>query len=129
MPGYNAHFWAGRFESQALLEEFFEESYSDEEDIPVSMFAESQGETWIDHDLIECGYEENDLPVEEKFAGYSYAAKWMPEFKRRITELGLPGVNTIVMCSIDESAPPIAEPQPFNGDGYLAAYLGVLELE
>lgn len=129
MEKHKAHFWAGKFRSGELLDEFFEETYSDNDDEPVSMFVESQSEFFIDHDFLERGYEDGSLPVEERFAGYSWANKWMKELGQRLKKNDIEDANTIIMCCWDDDNGHIENPVPFDGNGYEMKYLGVIEFE
>jgi hypothetical protein len=130
MPKQIAHFWAGRFGSKPLFDSFFKEVYSEDDDeTPISRFAESQAEKWIDHDCLEVGFENSDAPVEAKLAMYSYADKWLHEFQRRLTAHGLNDVNAVAMCMFNDNDPQIASPKSFSGEGFSMQYLGTIEFE
>jgi len=84
-----SHFWIGQFESEELYNEFIREDYSlcdseDYDDTPISKFAESQGETWIDHDFLESGFEPHQVNIKEQFGGYSYAEEWGAELEKNL---------------------------------------------
>ena len=48
-----------RFESEQQLGEFFDEQYDDDDDVPISQFAESQGTMFYDHDWLEVHFDDD----------------------------------------------------------------------
>ena len=129
MPNQLTHFWIGRFDNQPLFDNFFEETYSEDEDVFISKFAESQNETWIDYDFLEIGFENNDKPIKDKFVNYSYAKHWIDELGQRIEHFKTPNINTIVMCNLDGNRSEIEFPNSFKGEGYYIRYIGKIEFE
>jgi hypothetical protein len=129
MPNQTTHFWVGKFENQSLFDQFFEESYSENDEDSISKFAESQDETWIDHDFLEMGFENLNLPLREKFANYSYADRWIAEFEKKVQEKGISEINTILMCNEDKDNIQINSPKSFSGDGYRLEYLGKINFD
>lgn len=134
MVKMTAHFWAGKFDNESRFNDFFEESYpeeneDDDDDAPISKFAESQGETWIDHDFLEKGFEDSSLSLQDRFMKYSYGEHWFAEFEKRLTKKGLSDSNTIVMNLFDEGTSEIESPQSFSGTGFDVHYLGTIEFD
>ncbi|HAY13692.1 MAG TPA: immunity 22 family protein [Fimbriimonadaceae bacterium] len=119
-----ADIWVGTFPSQAALDAYFEESYSDtDDDPPISKFAQDQGERFYDHDFMEVKYLPGAASMVELLEGLSgshhYAAAitarqaWQPEF------------NTVVMLMRGE----ITDPRSVQGEGYTLTYVGQYEFE
>lgn len=119
-----ADIWVGTFPSQAALDAYFEESYSDtDEDPPISQFAADQGEHFYDHDFMEVKYLPGAASMVELLEGLSgshhYAAAiaarqaWQPDF------------NTVVMIMRGE----ITDPRSVHGEGYTLTYVGQYEFE
>ena len=99
------HFWVGFFEKENDFFDFLGEDpnyYKDERDLDekyISKFAESQSVNWIDHDLMECGFQNSDSSLAERFKGYSYSKEWIPEIERRIKIHKIDKVNSIVFVT------------------------------
>ncbi|WP_316802815.1 immunity 22 family protein [Pedobacter nototheniae] len=124
------HFWVGNFKSEDLFYDFFEEDkrfYENESnsDGYVSEFSASQSENWIDFDFLECGFENNAKPVNEKFGKYSYAAKWMDALETKINALNLTDLNAIAFINKSE----IENPVSVNRKNFDLHYLGEIEYE
>jgi hypothetical protein len=116
-----SHFWAGHFTNVDEFEALFAETYSDEDDIPISPFAASQNEIFYDHDLLEYGISDSATSIKELVEGYSYADQWLSDFEAKLETLGLTDVNAFIFISADE----IDEPQSIgtSPSSYLR-YLG-----
>ncbi len=57
---HRIHFWGGRFDSQAQSDGFFHEHYDHaDDDEPLSAFAASWHELFLDHDFMEMGFEQH----------------------------------------------------------------------
>ncbi len=126
-----SHFWLGFFEKENDFFDFLGEDpnyYNDESDLEekyISKFAESQGENWIDHDLMECGFQSSDFPFAERFKGYSYSKKWIPEIERRIKTPKIEKVNSIVFVSKRA----IKKPIDVIRANFSLIYIGEIEYE
>lgn len=123
------HFWAGKFENKQVFKLFFEEVYTDNDDEPVSKFAESQNETWIDHDFVEIGFEKTEKSIKEKFKNYSYAEKWLNIFECRVKEKNVGDINVIIMVSYDNEYAQINSPKSYEEENLKIEYLGQIEYE
>ena len=130
MSREKSHFWVGKFESEALYFDFVAEDDSryeleDYDDIPVSKFAASQGEVWIDHDFMESGFEPNQVSLKKQFAPYSYAYDWGAELEKRCANLKLEGANTLIFLNEGQ----ISNPVSVDGPGFKLVYVGVIAYE
>lgn len=129
MAKMKTQFWAGRFENENVFNAFFKEIYSDNDDEPISKFAKSQGETWIDHDFLEIGYEENEKSINEKFRYYSYAEKWLDIFELRLKKKKLRDINALIMVNYNRNYSQIESPKSYEEDKFKIEYLGEIEYE
>ena len=128
MKTEKCHFWVGRFETQNLYFDFVAEDESlyeleDSDDAPISKFAKSQGEIWIDHDFMETGFEEPTDDIKKQFSKYSYAYNWGEELERRCSTLKLDNINTLIFLNQDQ----ISSPTSVEGAGFKLEYIGVIE--
>jgi hypothetical protein len=124
MENGTAHFWAGTFENKELFDAFYAEKYRASTTQPVSKFAASQNLTWLNHDLVEAGFEDDGASIQEKFERYSYAKLWMDEFEKRIQAQGISEVNTLIMAFLDKEYDPIRTPKAIQQPGINMVYLG-----
>lgn len=114
--------WVGRFTSEATFRDYLRETYSDDEDeSPISKFAEDMGETYYNHDFREAGYHggpSSDLKT--LLDGYSFASSYsapaIAEYSRQD-----PGPINAVILIWGES---IASPRSARGVDYELHYLG-----
>lgn len=125
------HFWVGFFDKETDFFDFLSEDpnyYKEErdlEEIYISKFAESQGENWIDHDFLECGFQNSDSPLADRFEAYSYSQEWIPEIERRIQKHIICKVNTIVFVAKSE----IDKPIDVIRENFSLIYVGEIEYE
>jgi len=123
-----SHHWVGYFPSQERFSRFMEESYSDDDDVPMNEFCASQGTTWYDHDWIGASYEP-EKSVEDYFNETSWA--YGEGENTRLLELalqtGMKVINTYITFYEyskyvkDEGCP---GPRSFSGVDYELVYLG-----
>jgi len=127
MQTAKSHFWVGRFNDDDLFFDFFGEDEriyeSGNEDLPLSKFIASQGETWIDHDFMESGFESPGDDLKKQFANYSYADTWGMELEKRCAAMNLKDINALVMLDEDQLENPVS----VKGPGFTLTYLGVIE--
>ena len=110
------HFWAGKFASLESFTSLFVETYSDDDDEPISSFAETQRDTFYDHDFIEYGYSDDAESLPELVENYSYSDQWLNDFAALVESEGLTDINAFVFITDSE----ISNPQSFeNENGYL----------
>ncbi len=128
MNKYKIDFWIGSFANLEAVSQFFREQY-DDEDKPLSRFAESQGESWIDHDFLEFGFEDGSLSIKDKFQKYSYSEHWLETIENLGRQLKINEFNAIVMCFYDEDRSQINNPKSFFSDKYNMKYVGVIEFD
>ena len=117
-----SHIWLGQFSTNAP-NDFFKERYDREDDEPLSPFAESQGETWYDHDFMEISYLLDPLPISRLVAGHSYAEQYLEAVLSKASSIGLEGANVFIMASkrLFKSA------RSVEGVGFRLWYLGEYE--
>lgn len=120
-----SHFWAGDFVSLESYTELFAETYSDDDDAPISPFAKTQDEIYYDHDSMEYGYSSDAASLAELVAGYSYADQWSEEFSKLVESLGLTDVNAFLFMSESE----IESPKSFQTESGRLTYLGKISYE
>ena len=125
-----SHFWIGRFESEELYFDFVGEDDSryeldDYDDVPVSKFAESQGEVWIDHDFMESGFEAPQSSLAKQFDKYSYSYNWGRELEKKCVNLKSENTNALIFLNEDQ----ISNPKSVEGHGFEITYVGVIEYE
>ena len=126
-----SHFWVGFFNRENDYFDFFAEKpdfYIDEKDLEekyISEFAESQGVNWIDHDLMECGFENSEKSLSERFKGYSYSKEWLQEMEYRIEKNSIGKVNAIAF--VTKRA--IGNPTNVIRDNFSLIYIGEIEYE
>lgn len=122
-------FWVGKFETEDGFFDFFAEDddyYNEENDTEekfLSAFAQSQGETWLDHDLMEPGFSTTGSSFKEKFKSASYASNWADALQLRSGHLNIDAINTVVMMDQGE----IEAPRSVKGDGFFLEYIGEIE--
>lgn len=121
-----SHFWVGRFEVTEDFQAFLEENdnyYQEQEDnkeVYLSEFAASQHQQWFDHDFMEVGFEDDDKPFAERFAGYSYAEQWMPQLQGMVDNELLQRSNALIFITAGE----IRQPVSVQGPGFVLHYVG-----
>jgi Immunity protein 22 len=119
-----SHFFLGRFPSENEFAEFLKEDYSrDDDDVPISRFYGSQGETFCDHDFMESGFREEEATLTEFFSPYSYAEHWADELAKRAAKEQLNDANALIFISKGE----IDAPRSVQEDGFTLTYLGEIE--
>lgn len=130
MPGKETcDFWIGIFENSDDYFDFFGEDpmfFKDDADFDekyISKFAKSQGENWIDHDLMESGYEIGEGDFVGKFEKYSYSDQWMTTVLKKTEETDIKGINTIVFITKGR----IKKPTSVFEQKFSLQYIGEIE--
>lgn len=127
-----SHFWIGNFKSETDFYNFFGEDenyYEDERETDekyISEFAKTQNQNWLDHDFLECGFENESISFEEKFSGYSYGDQWISELKSRIEQIK-PGFEISSIAFVTKEK--IANPASVKTQQYEILYVGEIEYE
>ena len=122
MDSETCHFWAGTYASIEDFTGLFVETYSDDDDTPISPFAETQRETFYDHDFLEYGYSDDSKSLEELVQDYSYSDEWLQDFKLLVESLMLTHVNAFVFITDAE----IGDPQDIESTKGNLRYLGTI---
>lgn len=140
-PTHTAQFWVGYAKDSATFwamfgERDFPEPQTDEEqwaqdDMPISLFAETQGEIYIDHDFTEGAYVGNDGPWPDRLRAHSWSMFWAEEVLNRAQEAGHPAPNAFFFCGYDkgptgEKLPTIKNPRDIDTDDVRMAYIGAV---
>lgn len=111
--------WLGHFTSAAPAD-FFTERDQREDDEPLSMFAQSQGEAWYDHDFIEVGRLEAPVPIATLVAQHSYQQHYLPALLDAAAAAGIESANVFVLASQDQFVAPTTS----SGVGYTLRLMG-----
>ena len=118
MPMEISHVWLGRFSSEAALDEYFEESY-DDDDAPINRFATDQDESFCDHDWVERNFKgSGDLRALIK--GHSYSVDYIDDVIAKASTEGITNANTFIMADKNE----FQNPRSLKGEGYVLWYMG-----
>ena len=75
--------WLGKAADSLTCSTFFAESY-DDDDGPISPFAESQGETFYDHDFLEVQFNEKFGSVDDALTGMSYSGSFADAVRAKV---------------------------------------------
>jgi hypothetical protein len=119
-----SHFFLGRFRTKRQFNDFLKEDFSqDDDDAPISPFYGSQGETYCDHDFMECGFRAKEPSLKEFFAPYSYAEHWAEELVKKAAAAKLEDANALIFITKSE----IKKPRSVKGDGFTLTYLGKIK--
>ena len=90
------HVWAGRFGTADALHAFLDESYGDDDDVPISAFAASQGVSFYDHDWLECRFNDDAAPQDE-FIAAGVPAPYGDTAASRARERDIDGVDSVIL--------------------------------
>ncbi|CUH81009.1 hypothetical protein TRM7557_03176 [Tritonibacter multivorans] len=138
-PTHTAQFWVGYAEdSNAFWDMFgereFPEPTTEEEELaqdntPISLFAETQGELYIDHDLTEGAFIGENRPWFDRIADYSWSQFWGQDVLDRAKSAGHPEPNAFFMCGFErhpggDMKPAIKNPSDLNTSRLRMAYIG-----
>lgn len=125
-----SHFWIGHFKDNFEFacfvgesEDYYNEENDDLDNVYISKFAESQGENWIDHDFMECGFESNTIPFDERFIKYSYAKQWIDIIKERCDSTLIDDVNSVIFITNSQIKNPIS----LRKEDFYLEYIGEIE--
>ncbi len=117
------HIWLGKFASEAALDEYFEESYDeDDDDAPINGFAKDQRATFYDHDWVERSFKKGD-DLKKLIKGHSWSEKYMSKVIAAAEKQKIAGANVFVMADRNE----FRKPRSVKGKGYELWYVGTFE--
>lgn len=136
---HTLQFWIGYASSERVFNRFvaedptFWDTEDEDEDIPLSPFAASQGESWYDHDFLESGYSTQLGNIAERFQGYSYVDQWAPWVEAQAKRTSLSEFNAFVLMGVDQRPGSeyrqISKPRSYSEEGLKLVYLGEFSFE
>lgn len=97
---------ADKFDKGKIDNVEYEKQERQLDDCPITDFAKSQGEKFIDHDFIEWRWEPECKPLNEMFSGTSWIEMWANLVTERAYGLGVEKINCFVMVGLNESVSP-----------------------
>lgn len=122
----NAHIWIARFDSEAAFAEYLDERLIEEEDEeeegetpPISQFAEDQGETFYDHDLVSGAFL-GEPGTASLIECWNLPENIVKRVTKAIDKLGVTTANASIVADGKE----FADPNSATGDGYELWYVG-----
>lgn len=126
LPAYNVAMadrvkvWLGRADSKETFEQFYQEGMST--DGPVSAFAASQNESFIDSDFIEFYFDEKGESLSDLFTGASYGESF-------VDQVLAAAPKDSFNCGILEYRDEISSPTSFEGQGIDLRFLGEFDYD
>lgn len=108
--------WVGSFPTVELLEEYLKEQYEDD-DVPISRFADDTGLDWYDHDLLEAQRYDEPLPVSVAISPLSFSASYIDAATEAAVRLGMGPIDTVVLlidCSYTSERAARMAPSPLS---------------
>lgn len=112
--------WLGTAESNESFEQFLAEDMTT--DGPVSAFAASQGETFIDSDFLEFFHAEGQPSLSDLLAGASYGESFIPEV---IAAAPAIAINCAILGFEEE----FSSPRSCKGEGITLTYIGEFDYD
>ncbi len=119
MKTETSHIWLGSFLEGAPAN-FFVERYDREDDEPLSLFGESQGKTWYDHDYVEISFLKAPVNIAELVKGHSYSEQYLDDVLVAGQAAEIDAANVFVLASEDQ----FPSATTASGEGYKLWYLG-----
>lgn len=119
-----SHIWLGLFSKEAPSN-FFAGRYDREDDEPLSLFAESQGELWYDQDFVEISYLHEPLQVANLVVGHSYSEQYLDTVLSKASAIGIENANVFVLATKSE----FESARSVEGVGFKLWYLGEYQYE
>lgn len=115
--------WVGFFEP-GYQGKYFEENYDQDDDSPISEFAGDQGESWIDHDFMEIGFNDSPKDISDLVKGYSWSDKYVSELTLKVEESKIARYNSFVLLDSGQ----VKKPCSVNKKGIKLHYMGQFEI-
>lgn len=140
-PTQTAQYWVGHAaDSDAFWAVFGEREFSEaltdadqaaQDDAPQSLFAQTQGVTYIDHDLTEGAFVGDDGPWHERVKYHSWSTFWAEDVLTLAQKAGHPAPNAFFMVGPKKTptggtAPAIKSPTDIDAAGVRMAYIGAV---
>lgn len=135
-PTVTSQFWVGRCDNNDVFwnmfgEREFPEAQTDEEqwaqdDTPISLFAETQDEIYLDHDFNEGAYVGDDGLWRDRVGNHSWSQFWADDVLQRAKDAGQTAPNSFFMCGFDshDQTPLIRNPRDIKSPGVDMVYIG-----
>lgn len=112
--------WVGTFASEGDLEAYLAESYDEDDDAPISRFAADQGETFLDHDLMESSFHETPGDLSSLLTDHSFERSYREAACAAFGRSGAPPANAVVLAFGAE----VDAPRSASDASHSLTYLG-----
>lgn len=113
--------WFGRATGKKAFNAFFKETYSDD-DRPISPFAESQGETFYDHDFLETHFNAKLRTTNEALMAISFSSSFADSVRDLVSSFDY---NFSVAAFSDD----FSAPRSVEAEGLSLTYIGTFEYD
>lgn len=106
--------WLCRFASEEAADAYFEETYDEDDNRPISQFAADMGERFYDHDFIERGdfYDPPVNDVTKAVALHSFSSSYLTEVVEALASNPFAPFNLVLMVWNREVEHPVSVDQP-----------------
>jgi hypothetical protein len=90
--------WIGVYLSAERLEAYLQEHIDpDDDDAPISEFAQAMDETFYDHDFVEHNFYGSTVPIARLLENHSYARSYVDSVLKAASEAGISSGNATVL--------------------------------
>ena len=131
MTMHQSHIWVGQFKDDAPADYFTDNRNPDEdeadEDVPMNLFAQEQGQLWFSYDFTEISFLDWDQaqPPRAFIDGHSYSESNLDQVTQLCESMNIEKINVFVIADDDEFAAPKTVVRP----GYRLTYLGMFDCD
>ena len=122
MPMEISHIWLAVFPSETAFDEYFAESYSEDDESPINAFARDQGQNYYDHSWVERTFTK-DADLRGVIDGHSYSDDYIDKVIQKASADQIESANTFIMADVEE----FSSPRSVEADAYRIWYLGKYE--
>jgi hypothetical protein len=112
--------WVGDFSSKVIANDYFEETYNDDDETAISAFAGDQCEFFIDHDFMESSHFERIRNIEKMLQEHSFSQSYVATAKEAYKNCGQPEGNCILLVFGRE----VENPKSIQKPNYKLHYIG-----
>ncbi|MCF6199543.1 MAG: immunity 22 family protein [Hyphomicrobiaceae bacterium] len=113
-----SHIWLAQFPSKSSFDDYFNESYEDDE-TPINLFASEQAELFYDHDWVERSFDAS-AGLRQLIQHHSYAESYIEKVLRAATSHNIRNANSFIMADRAE----FSKPRSITSDSHMIWYLG-----